>query len=79
MVVGVDWMKQKTFIVIIIVCILVPFLLFGSYSIGYTQGTNNFNKQASESSYLAGLHEGRASGYEVGYADGLAAQNNTVP
>jgi hypothetical protein len=77
-------MKKKTFVVLIIFCVVAPSLMFGSYQIGvnngfevgqqqgltevYTNGTTHINAINSQISYNAG--------YQAGFK---AAQNQPSP
>ena len=72
-------MKQKTFIWVIVVCLLVPILVFGAYQFGSINGYNSGFKKGQFLSQFNTPHSPSGTWLE-GYQAGLqAAQNNTTP
>jgi hypothetical protein len=66
-------MKKKTFIFLILFCVLAPSLIFGAYQFGVNNGYDRLISRPSDGSVYR-------NGYQTGYGDGLkAAQSGSTP
>jgi hypothetical protein len=76
-------MKQKTFLFILFLCVLIPVVTFSSYQFGYNSANAGYEKGLMDGYANTETHSQSKSyegGYLAGYQAGLqASQNATIP
>lgn len=74
-------MKKNIFVSVILICLIVPLLIFSAYSLGsnsdgsYSEGFKTGNETGFQQGFALGNVGGNTRSYDAGYQAGLKVQN----